>query len=245
MKSGDPVQAWKTIPIFVKNTQLMNGLFEDIRKLGLPDRTYRRVFYQGPPRSPIGTLYEAVGEVEVVHNPSTVVEPGEGSRPGSTGKAPERIQSSQPRRKSIGSDRSGRGQSPVRWTPDRSCVSDRSRTPVQRHTPERETTFGKGKSRARESSLLECMMLEVALTISKATPTTSWAASRAASRQELELHECSCPPEPPTRNDHAQTPTSRRKGGCFIKVHPDLQPGGFTGQWERWRACTTRQLLWN
>ena len=53
-------------------------------------------------------------------------------------------------------------------------------------------------------------MLESAPTISKAAPTTSRAASRAASRQEPELHECSCPPEPPTGNDPAQTSTSRR-----------------------------------
>ena len=81
MTSGDPVQAQKNISILVKYTRLMNGLFEDIRKLVPTGGTPRRVLYQGPPRSPIRTFYEAVGEVKVVHNPPTAVEPGEGSRP--------------------------------------------------------------------------------------------------------------------------------------------------------------------
>ena len=145
-----------------------------------------------------------------MHKPPTAVELGEGSRPGSFGRAPERTCSSQARRKSIGSERSGRGQLPVRQTPDRSRTLDRSRTPVRRHTPERETDSGKGKSRARESSPPDCMMLEAAPTTSKAAPSTSRATSRASSRQESEPHECSCAPEPPTGIDPAQTPTSRR-----------------------------------
>ena len=76
--SGDPVTAQQTIPILVKYSQLMNNLFEDIQRVVPPDGTPRRVLYQGPPGSPIGTLYEAVGEVAVVHNPPTAVEPGEG-----------------------------------------------------------------------------------------------------------------------------------------------------------------------
>ena len=80
IKPADPFQARKTIPIFVKYTRLMNGFFEDIQRLIPLGGTPRRVLYQGPPGSPTGTLYEAVGEVEVVCNPPTVVEPGEGSR---------------------------------------------------------------------------------------------------------------------------------------------------------------------
>ena len=91
----------------------MNNLFEDIQMVVTPSGTPRKVLYQGPPGSSTGTLYEAVGEVAVVHNPPTAVEPGEGSRPGSSGKTPEKTRSSQARRKSIGSDRSERGQSPV------------------------------------------------------------------------------------------------------------------------------------
>ena len=203
MKSGDPVQARQTIPILVKYSRLMNNLFEDIRKLVPPGGTLRRVLYQGPCRSPTGTLYDAIGEVEVAHNLPTAVEPVEGSRAWSIRKTPEWACSSQPRRKSTGLDKSGRGQSPVRRTPDRSRTPDKSHTPVRRHTPRRETTFGKGKSRAHPSSPPKCMMLEVA-------PTTSRAASRAASHQESEIPLCSCPPESPTRNDPAQTPTSRQ-----------------------------------
>ena len=84
MQSGDPVQARKTIPILVKYSRLMKELFEDIRKLVPLVITPRRVLFQDPPGSPTGTFYEAVGKVEVVHNPPTAVEPGEGSRPGST-----------------------------------------------------------------------------------------------------------------------------------------------------------------
>ena len=168
----------------------MNNMFEDIQKLVPPGGTPRRVLYQGPPESPTGTLYEVVGEVAVVHNPPTVVEPGEGSRLGSSGQAPKRTFFSQARRKSTGSDRSGRGQSPVRRTSEWSRTPDRSRTPVRRQTPERETTSGKGKSRARQSSPSsppECMMQEAAPTTSRATPI-----------REPELHVCSCPPEPQT-----------------------------------------------
>ena len=149
MKSKDPINAWQTIPILVKYSRLMNGLFEDIQKLLPPCGTPRRVLYKAPPGFLFGTLYEAVGEVVVVHNLPMTAELGEGSRPESIEKTPERTRSSQPRRKSIGSDRSGRGQSPVRRTPDRSQTPDKSRTPIRRHTPERETTSEKGKSRAQ------------------------------------------------------------------------------------------------
>ena len=98
MESRDPVEALKTIPILVKYSRLMNGLFEDIQKLLPPGGIPRRTFYQAPPGSSSETLYKVVGEVAVVHNPPTAVEPGEGSTPGSTRKAPERARSSQPRR---------------------------------------------------------------------------------------------------------------------------------------------------
>ena len=109
LESGDPIDAQKTIPILVKYSWLMNGLFEDIHKLLPASGTPRRVLYQAPPGSPSGTLYKAVGEVAVVHNPPSVVEPETGAALESTGKAPERTRSSQPRRESTGSDRFGRG----------------------------------------------------------------------------------------------------------------------------------------
>ena len=90
MKSGDPIQARQIIPILMRYSWLMNGLFEDIPKLLPPGGTPRCVLYLAPPASPSGTLYEAVGEVVVVHNPPTAVELGKGSRPESTGKAPKK-----------------------------------------------------------------------------------------------------------------------------------------------------------
>ena len=124
IESGNPINARKTIPILVKYSRLMYGLFEDVHKLFPPGGTPRQVFYQAPPGLPSGTLYEAFGEVAVVHNPPTAVEPETSAGPGSTGKAPERTRSSQPRRKSTSSDRSGRGQAHVRRTPDRSRTPD-------------------------------------------------------------------------------------------------------------------------
>ena len=209
IKKAEPYEARKTIPILVKYSRLMNGLFEDIQKLLPSSGTTRRVIYQDPPGSPTGTLYEAVGEAEVVRNPPTVVGPGEGSGLGNARRVSKRTHSSQPRRKSTGSDKFGRGKSPVRRTPDRSHTPERSRTPVRRHTPERETASGKGKSRVLESP--ECMVLETVPTTSKVPPATSRAASRTASRQDTEgRHQCSCPPDPPAGTNLAQTPTSRR-----------------------------------
>ena len=168
MDSGDPIIAQKTIPILVKYSRLMNGLFEDVQKSLPPGGTPWRVLYQTQPGSPSGTLYDAVGEVTVVHNPPTAVEPGVCSTPGSTGKAPERAHSSQPMRKSTGSDRSGRGQSPVHWTP----TDLEHRTGPELHSggillSEREPSV-KGKSREYSSSPPECMMLEAAPTTSRA-----------------------------------------------------------------------------
>ena len=209
INKAEPYEARRSIPILVKYSRLMNGLFEDIQKLLPSSGTPRRVLYQDPPGSPTGTLYEAVGEVEVVRNPPTIVGSGEGSGPGNSGRVSERTRSSQQKRKSTGSDRSGRGKSPVRRTPDRSPAPERSRTPTRRHAPEPEPASGKGKSRVLESP--ECMVLETEPTASKVPPAASRAASRTASRQDTEeRHQCSCPPDPPAGINPAQTPTSRR-----------------------------------
>jgi hypothetical protein len=85
------------------------------------------------------------------------------SRPGSSGKAPERTRSSQARRKSIGSVRTGRGQSPAPRTSDRSRTPDRARTPIRRQTPDREATSDRDKSHAHQASPSfppDCQMLE-------------------------------------------------------------------------------------
>ena len=183
----------------------MNGLFEGFQKLIPLGGTSRRALYQGPLGSPIGTLYEAVGEVEVVRNPPTVVEPGKGSRPGSTGRESKRPRSSQLRRKNNGLERSGRGQSPARRSPDR------YRTPVRRRSLKRKTTSGKRKSEAHYSSPSEWLLLE-------ATPNTS----RAVSIQEPELPARSGLPESPTGSHLAQTPTSRRTSSA--QTHVDRTP---------------------
>ena len=162
IKSANQFQAQKTLPILVKYTRLMNGLFEDIHRLVPPGGTPRRVLYQGPPGSPSETLYEAVGKVEVVRSPPTTVDAGEGSRPENTGKEPERTRSAQLRKKTTGSERSGRGQSPARRSPNRSRTPDRSRTPVRRLSPAREMASGKGKARAHQSSPSPCLMMDAA-----------------------------------------------------------------------------------
>ena len=148
---------------------------------------------------------------ELVTHQSRICWAEAGSRPGNIGKALERARSSQPRRKSTGSDRTGRGQSPVRRTPDRSRTPNRSRTPVRRRSPQRETAYGKGKSWAHQSSSPECMMLEE-------TPT----ASRAVSIREPKLPARSGLPELPARSNSAQTPTSCRNPTS--QAHGDKTP---------------------
>ena len=98
-----------------------------------PGGTPHKVLYQGPPGSPTGTLYEEIGKVAIVADPPTTAKPSQqagGSRPGSSGKDPERSPSSQVRRKSTGLVRTGRGQSPVPRTSDRSRTPDQARTPI-------------------------------------------------------------------------------------------------------------------
>ena len=112
--SGVPHSARQTILILVKYTRKISDLFEEIQKIIPRSGTPRRVLYPGPPGSPTGTLYEAVGEVVVVNKPPPATEPDQESRPVSSGRASEPARSSQTRRKSTGSEGSGRGQSPVR-----------------------------------------------------------------------------------------------------------------------------------
>jgi hypothetical protein len=99
-----------------------------------------------------------------MQNPPTAVEPnqqGGGSRPGNSGKDPERTRSSQARWKSTGSTRTGsarsghgqsEGQSPAPRASDRSRTSNRARTPIRHQTPDREATRDKGKSHALVTS---------------------------------------------------------------------------------------------
>ena len=93
-----------------------------------PGGTPRRVLYPGPPRSPTGTLYKVVGEVALVQNPPTTAGTSQqegDTRPASSGRTSSGTRSTGVRRKSTGSVRSRRDQSPVRRT------SDRSWTPIR------------------------------------------------------------------------------------------------------------------
>jgi hypothetical protein len=166
VESGEPVSARQIIPILVKYSRMMNNLFAEIQKVVPPSGTPRRVLYQGLPGSPTGTLYEVVGEVALVQDPPTTADPsqqGDGSRPGSSGKTPERTRSSQARRKSTGSVRTGRSQLHVPRTSDRSRTPDRARTPIRRQTPDREATPYRGKSHAHQACPTfpsDCQILE-------------------------------------------------------------------------------------
>ena len=94
----------------------MNNLFADIQKVLPPGGTPRRVIYQGPPRSPTRALYKKVGKVAIVADLPATAEPSQqagGSRPGSSKRDPEIPRSFGARRKSTGSVRTGRGQSPA------------------------------------------------------------------------------------------------------------------------------------
>jgi hypothetical protein len=213
---GDPVFARQTIPILVKYSRMMNNLFTEIQKVVPPGGTLRRVLYQGPPGSPTGTLYEEVGEVALVQNPPTTVEPtqqGGGSRPRSSGKDPERTRSSGARRKSTGSARTGRGQSPAPRSSDRSRTPDRARTPIQHQTPDREATQDKGKSHAHPATptfLADCPMLELLPTPPSRT-TSAWDPRIASGGQHSEHPVGSNPALSPSirRSTLSGTPGSR------------------------------------
>jgi general stress protein YciG len=94
--------------------------------------------------------------VTVVQDPPAAAEPsqqGGDSRPGSSGKDPERTRSSGARRKSTGSAmtgsaRSERGQSPAPRTSDRSRTLDKARSPIRHQTSDPEASRDKGKTHA-------------------------------------------------------------------------------------------------
>ena len=63
---ADPSSAQYTLQILVKYSRSMKDLLKEIQKLLPPSSTPRRMLYPGPPGSPTGTLYEVIGEVELV-----------------------------------------------------------------------------------------------------------------------------------------------------------------------------------
>ena len=91
----------------------------------------------------------------IVADPPVAAEPSQqagGSRPGSSGKDPERPRSSGARQKSTGSVRTGLGQSPAPRTSDRSRTPDRVRSPIRDQAMDRDVTPDKGKSRANPAT---------------------------------------------------------------------------------------------
>ena len=124
--TGDPVSARQTIPILVKYSRTMKALLAEIQKVVPPGHTPMRVLYQGAPGSPTRTMYEVVGEVPLVQNPPTVARTSQqegGTRPSSSGRDPSGTRSGV-RRKSTGSVRTGRDQSPIQRTSDQCGTPD-------------------------------------------------------------------------------------------------------------------------
>ena len=66
MESADPSSARQTLQILVNYSRSMKDLLKEIQKLLPPSGTPRRMLYPGTPGSPTGTLYEVIGEVEIV-----------------------------------------------------------------------------------------------------------------------------------------------------------------------------------
>ena len=161
MASGEPASAKQVLPILVKYSRTMKDLLAKIQKVVPPGGTPRRVLYQGPPGSPTGTLYEVVGEVAMVQDPPMAAGPSEqegGTRPSSSGRAPSGTRSAGVRTKSTGFVQSGRDQSPV-WR-----TLDRSRTPIRNPEPAASPNKGKGTpTRAPPTSPADCLMTSPAL----------------------------------------------------------------------------------
>ena len=91
MESADPSSARQTLPILVKYSLTMKDLLKEIQKL-LSGGTPRRMLYPGPPRSPTGTLYKVIGEVELVPSSQAGVGPSQPtgiSQPPESGRVPE------------------------------------------------------------------------------------------------------------------------------------------------------------
>ena len=71
----------------------MKDLLKEVQKLLPPSATPKRMLYPGPPGSPTGTLYEVIGEVELV--PASQADAGPSqpagtSMPVESGRLPDR-----------------------------------------------------------------------------------------------------------------------------------------------------------
>jgi hypothetical protein len=70
VEAGDPSSTKQAILVLVKYSRRITNLFAEIQKIIPLAGTPRRVLYQGSPGSPSGTLYEMVGEVTVLQDPT-------------------------------------------------------------------------------------------------------------------------------------------------------------------------------
>jgi len=213
VESGDPVSGRSVIPILVRYTRTIKDLLAEVQKIVPPANPAQKMLFAGPPGSPSGTLYEKVADVTVVQQPppeGPQSQQGGGSTAGGSRRDPQPARSGVVRRKSTGSLRSGRDQSPVRRSPGRERTPARSRTPPRRSNPGRGSSKDKGKSRAAEESPSDCEMLD--------SPQPSRAAS-ARDPRTTPAKECVCPATgedrspPPGRHDRevSRTPVSRRR----------------------------------
>ena len=172
MESADPASARQTLPILVTYSRTMKDMLKEIQKLLSPSGTPRRMLYPAPPGSPTGTLYEVIGEVELV--PASQVGAGPSqqaciSKVPKSGRVPnrdkslvpERTRSSQARMNSTErSARSGRGQLP---NPDKGRTPDRSKTPDRAMILERRRTLDHGKAllvHTPSTHVPECIVVE-------------------------------------------------------------------------------------
>ena len=66
MESTDPSSARQTLQILVKYSHFMKDLLKEIQRSLPPSGTPGQMLYPGPRGSPTGTLYEVLGEVELI-----------------------------------------------------------------------------------------------------------------------------------------------------------------------------------
>ena len=123
MESVNPSLAREMLQILVKYSRSMKNLLKELKKTPAPTSYPRWIFDPGPPRYPMGTFYEVLGEVKLVSMVQIGVGPSQSGgtkRPHEFGNIPdqektfvsERTRSSQVLKKNTEqSARSVRGQS--------------------------------------------------------------------------------------------------------------------------------------
>jgi hypothetical protein len=84
METVDPSSARQTLQILVKYSRFMKELFKEIQKILPPRGISKRMLDPGPPGSPTTTLYEIVGEVELVPAAQLGVGPSQPNNPETT-----------------------------------------------------------------------------------------------------------------------------------------------------------------